>query len=134
MNNGTSYNILNADVDAKVVVRKIASIARTDTSTKNLFTIPINAIPLRIAVYIPTASDAGSTATISVGKTGTNTYFVNGFDVKGNSGQQSPSAVSHLMSAVSTSAATQITGVYAETGGASSTGGPFYVLFEYYLA
>lgn len=126
-------SVLHADPDAKIVVRKIATIARTNSTAKNLFMLPANAIPISLRVIIPTASDAVTTAVISVGKTGTGTHFLSSYDVKGNSGQQSPTAVTNLGSSVGTSAI-QVIGIYADTGGAATTGGPFTVTMEYYLA
>jgi hypothetical protein len=128
----TGSTILQSDNDAKVFSHKIATVARTDTTAKNLFTIPANAIPIRISIYGGTASDAGTTGTVSVGKTGTNTYFVNAADVKGASGQIPCAAAAHLGAAVSTTASTQIVGIYAETGTASTTGGPWTIIMDYY--
>lgn len=124
-------NVLVVQPSDKVVVRAIATVSRTDVAAKNLFVLPPNAIPIHLKLYIATASDAGTTATLSIGKTGTNTYFLSAFDVKGNSGQQSPSAVSHLAASVGTSSM-QVVGIYAETGTASTVGS-FTVMLEYYL-
>lgn len=126
--------VLHLDSQTKVVNTKVASLARTDTSAKNLFTLEPNEIPVRISVYSGTAVSNPSTATISVGKTGTNTYFVSALDVKGASGQIPCAAATHLGAAVSTSAVTQVVGIYAETGTASSAGGPFVVVMDTYFA
>lgn len=109
------------------------TLARTDTSVKNLFTLPATAIPLSISIYSGTASDAATTAVVSVGKTGTNTYFVNAQDVKGASGQLPCAAAAHLGVSVG-AAAIQVVGIYAETGTASGTGGPFRVTMDYVLS
>lgn len=113
---------------------KSATVARTDTVAKNLFTLPANAIV--DAVLISGAnSDAGTTATLSIGKTGTNTLFVNARDVKAaatGNGLQFPTQATN-MGTVGT-AQIQVVGIYAETGGASTTGGPWTVTILYHLA
>lgn len=110
----------------------VGSIARTDTTAKVLFTLPANAIILGFRYSSPAASDAGTTATISVGKSGgTGAEYLATQDVKTvgtGRGQQYPvgPAASLLGQSVG-SAAVVVTGVYAETGGASTTGGPWVV-------
>lgn len=110
---------------------KVASLARTDTATKNLFMLPKGAVPLYALVFSPVASNAVTTAVISVGITGTGTYFLNTIDVKTAAGLIVPptAKATNLITGLLTD--TQVTGIYAETGGASSTGGPFYVMFVY---
>lgn len=125
--------ILDVDSDSKIRVTKIGSLARTDTSAKNLFVLPIGAIPESVSVYSGTAASNPSTATISVGKTSSNTFFVNALDVKGASGQIPCAAATNLMAAVSATATTQVVGIYAETGTATTTGGPFLVKMTYYM-
>lgn len=114
-------------------VLKVASntVARTDTSAKDLFTIPANADVHAIFVYGETASDAGTTAVIDIGKTGTADHFVNNFDVKGSTGTglNLTTAATNLGD-VGTSNITVI-GTYAETGGASTTGGDWTVVMLY---
>lgn len=129
----TANTVMYADGTSRVSATKINSVARTDTSAKNLFKIPANAIPIGVRVWGGTLSNAGTTATVSVGKTGTNTHFVNAFDVKGGTAaaQNYPTA-SNLFASVGT-AEIQVVGIYAETGTASSAGGPWYVAMDYYL-
>lgn len=129
----TSNNVLYMDETSRVRVAKIGSVARTDTAAKNLFTIPANAIVTEVRIWTATLSDAGTTATVSVGKTGSNTFFVNAFDVKGGTAKaQNRPTCANLQASVG-SAAIQVVGIYAETGGASTTGGAFFVAVEYYL-
>lgn len=109
------------------------TVARTDTSAKNLFVLPANAILDAILISGPN-SDAGTTATLSVGKTGTNTFFVNARDVKAaatGNGLQFPTQATN-MGSVGTSAL-QVVGIYAETGGPSTTGGPWTVTAIYHM-
>lgn len=108
------------------------TVARTDTAAKNLFVVPHGAIIDELVIFSPAASDAGTTATLSVGKTGTNTFFVNARDVKTAStglGQQVPAAVQLAGAGTrgAQAADLQIVGIYAETGTASTTGGPWTV-------
>lgn len=114
------------------------SVARTDTSAKNLFLIPAGAILDELIIGSPTASDAGTTATLSVGKTGTNTFFVNALDVKtaatgkGYPNLSGTAAPANVFGSTPLTAALQVVGIYAETGGASTTGGPWDVQIWYH--
>lgn len=111
------------------IFMKSATIARTDTTAKNLFTLPANASIEAVTVSGDTASDAGTTATVSVGVTGTNNKFVNAYSVK-TAGQAMPAADN--LGSVGASGI-QVTGIYAETGTASTTGGPWTVRIFYTL-
>lgn len=108
-------------------------LARTDTAAKNLFKLPAGAIPVRIRVWTAVLSNAGTTANVSFGKTGANTHFVNAFDVKGGAAatQNDPTAT-NLFGTVG-AAEIQVVGIYAETGTASSAGGPFHVALDFYM-
>lgn len=110
----------------------VNSLARTDTSAKTLGYLPVGAIVVSVEVWTGTLSNAGTSATVSIGKSGTNNYFVNAFDVKGStvSAQNFP-ACSNLFSAIGP---LTVVGIYAESGGASTTGGPFWACIEYYVA
>ena len=119
------------DGTTRMVSTKFATVARTDTSAKNLFLLPPNAQVVDVTLWVGTASNAGTTATVSVGKTGSNTFFINAQDVKGTSGKIRPTGPANLFSQLSASADTQVVGIYAETGTASSTGGPFTVQVDY---
>jgi hypothetical protein len=68
-----------------------------------------------------------TTGTLSVGKTGTNTQYVNGQDVKGTSGIVIPTVAN---AGVALTADTTIVARYADTGGAA-TAGSFTVVIEY---
>jgi hypothetical protein len=129
----TGNTVEYADATTRAVMSKIGSLARTDTSAKNLFVLPIGAVPIAAIVWWGANSNAGTTATVSVGITGNNTYFVNALSVaSGANGTRAVSA-SNLFAAQSTSAVTQVTGIYAETGTASTSGGPFYVQIDFYV-
>jgi hypothetical protein len=52
------------------------------TTTYNVGVIPKNSQLLTTTIRVAIASDQGTTATVSVGKTGTPTYFIGNTDVK----------------------------------------------------
>lgn len=114
------------------------TIARTDTAAKLLFTLPANAILLGFRYTSPAASDAGTTATISVGKSGgAGTEYLTTQDVKTvgtGRGQQYPVGPAASLLGQSVGGAAQgVTGIYAESGGASTTGGPWVIEFDVLL-
>lgn len=116
-----------------ITSRAVGTIARTDVTPKNLFVLKAGSIPIRISYFAAVASNAVTSAVISVGRTGTVTYFMNASDVKTAAtatGQQTPSTNVTNMHAPLT-ADTQVVGAYLETGGASTTGGPWTVMIEY---
>lgn len=121
----------------KVVQTLRGFVTRTDTTAKQLFTLPKNARVLFFSIWGNAASNAGTTATLSLGKQGgTGLEYLNAFDVKtaatGN-GFVVPNA--QLLEGYNTTpvdtakltADVTITGTYAETGAASSAGGPWTV-------
>ncbi|GAC1615594.1 MAG: hypothetical protein NVS9B1_25350 [Candidatus Dormibacteraceae bacterium] len=113
------------------------SIARTDTTAKNLFVLPAGAIPFDITVSSAAVSNAATTATISVGKSGgTGVEFLTTQDVKGASGSGvlHPAGPATSLFGVSVGASSvTVTGVYAETGAASNAGGPWLVVIGCYV-
>jgi len=106
----------------------VASVARTDTAAKNLFVLPADSVPLYFLIYTDVASNAVTTATVSVGKTGTGTFFLNTVDVKTAAGLIVPPSAKNTNLVKGLLTDTMVTGTYAESGGASSSGGPFYVI------
>lgn len=115
------------------VAQFVGSIARTDTSAKTLFNLPANCIPVAITVSSPAVSNAGTTATISIGKPGgAGTEFLNAQDVKGASGSGHQHFAGPAASLYGTNLAVggAVTGIYAETGGASNAGGPWLVVMD----
>lgn len=112
----------------------IGSVARTDTTAKTLFRLPAGCIPTNILVAATAPSNAGTTATLSVGRVGgAATDFLNALDIKTagtGGGSQKPTGSASVLFGVALAADTDITGTYAETGGASSSGGPWLVIIE----
>lgn len=106
------------------------TVARTDTTAKTLFTLPMDAQVISLKVFGAAVSNAGTTATLSIGKSGgTGAEYLSAMDVKGatGAGQQSPTAA--LLLGAVTAADTVVTGTYAEIG-ASTSGGPWTVIME----
>ena len=112
----------------------VGTIARTDTTAKILFTLPAGCIPTVIRYTSPAASNAATTAVISVGKSGgSGVEYITTADVKTaatGAGQVFPNGpAASLLGQVATASQT-VTGIYAETGAASNTGGPWTVILE----
>lgn len=131
----TANTVAYIDGTSRTLVKKIGQITRTTTSDTDLFTLPANAVPTSLRIFSGTASNAGTTATINVGLGSTSGYFLSGFDVKtstSGAGQVVPNAAAELFTGIGADALS-VTGKYAETGTASTTGGPWNVEIEYYL-
>lgn len=119
---------------AKDVVTKVFAVNRTDTIASTKCVLPADATIMDIRVVSPVASNAGTTAVINVGTPASNTFFLTGVDVKTAAGVIRPtSQVSNILNLENTPLGADIamTAYYAETGGASTLGGPFYVIVEY---
>lgn len=118
---------------AKDVEVKAFQINRTDTAAVVKCVIPADASIVDIRVFSTGASNAGTSANISVGIPGTAGYFLNALDVKTSAGKLNTAGATNLMNLENTPLGPdiQITGLYAETGTVSSAGGPFFVMIEY---
>lgn len=110
----------------KDVLTKCRTLARTQTTAFVAATLPKGSRILGFCLR-GTASNAGTTATISIGKTSSANEYVNGADIKtaaaGNGPTWLPSVAGSL--GVVLTADTPIYFKYAETGGASSAGAWF---------
>lgn len=120
--------------NGRLVTSYIGSIARTDTTAKTLFALPAGFLPTNILVAATAASDAGTTATISVGTVGgAQTDYLNALDVKTagtGKGSQKPTGSGSAWFGTPLAARQVVTGIYAESGGASTTGGPWVLIIE----
>lgn len=116
---------------ANQVLTKAAAVTRSMTAATEVATLPSGCTIVGMTL-IGTASNAGTTATLSVGNTGSGTAYVNARDVK-TAG--TGTGCMPLTLAVDTSAAltadTKVTVTYAETGTASSAGA--WVLLVHYV-
>lgn len=115
---------------------KTVKIVRTDTTAFEAFILPKGALPLGAFVLGQTASDAATTAIISVGTNpGTTDDILAAFDVKGATGAGWNVAGAKQGTGLGTqlTADTLYKAKYTETGTASTTGGPWYVQVTYYF-
>src|SRR5215213_3376883 len=113
-----SYGPTAITPSSKDVVVKVFAISRTDTVASVKCVLPADATILDMTVVSPTASDAATTATISVGLSGgSGTNYLNTVDVKTAAGTIRPTTkLTNMMNLENTPLSTDIalTGVYAE--------------------
>ena len=119
----------------RTVQLRIGTVARTDTTAKFLFTLPKYAWISDVQLLTATASNAGTTATVSVGTTSASSNeLVLAQDVKTAAGYIDPTTTAVAAGYYKNATADiPIYAIYAETGTASSTGGPWTVLVEYVI-
>lgn len=114
---------------------KVVKIVRTDTTGFLGAWLPKDSVITGIYVIGHVASNAGTTATIGIGTTATANELMTGYDVKTAATGEgySPAGAAAVGTALmtKTTADTPIYGIYAETGGASNAGGPWFVKIEY---
>ena len=91
------------------------------TTTYNVGVIPKNSQLLTTTIRVAIASDQGTTATVSVGKTGSAAFFIANTDVK-TLGETSTLATGSLDSADRVGADTQITATLISAGSTATTG------------
>lgn len=102
------------------------AVARGATNTAIVGTLPANAQIIAIFITVPVVSNAGTTATVSVGLNGgSNTYFSAAQDVKGAVGNFSQAATANW---VPSGGSQVVTVTYTETGAASTAGNAYYVI------
>jgi hypothetical protein len=110
----------------KHVVTKVRAWTRSQTTATVVATLPKGARLLGFSLG-GVASDAATTATLSIGSTSTATEYVNAYDVKTAANAKGESVLP-LQSGIYGSVLTADTPVYfkyAETGTASTVGGGF---------
>ena len=91
------------------------------TTTYNVGVIPKNSQLLTVILRTAVVSDAGTSATVSVGKTGTATYFIGNTNVKAL-GETTALATGSLDEADRFGADTQITATLISAGTTATTG------------
>lgn len=108
----------------KPIMSKTRNVTRSMTTGTAIMSLPKGARPL-YAVISGTASDAGTSATVSIGTSATATELVSGHDVK----TAASGRLAFMVTGAATSMGTVLTGVnnpiyaiYAETGTASNAG------------
>lgn len=123
---------------ARGTLTKVGTLARTDTTAKELFGLPKGAIIIGIYVIGAAASNAGTTATIGIGSTTSANEYMTGYDVKTAATGEGYNVAggAAVGSAMATPIASDLPvyGIYAESGVASSSGGDWTIKVEYYLA
>jgi len=117
---------------------KLGTIARTDTTAKELFGLPKGSIIVGIYVIGAAASDAGTSATIGIGSTASANEYMAAYDVKTAATGEgyNPAGAAAVGSAMATPITSDLPvyGIYAESGTASTAGGAWTIKVEYYLA
>lgn len=120
--------------NGRETIKFVGSVARTDTTAKTLFTLPAGVIPLTVRLASTNNSDAATTATLSVGTSGgAATTYLNAVDIKTaatGKGSWVPVTSGSAKLGVANATGETVNGTYAETGGASTTGGPWIVIIE----
>jgi hypothetical protein len=120
---GTTIGTNIANVGQVVMSQSImidAAVA-AGTTTYNVGVIPKNSQLLTVILRVAIASDQGTTATVSVGKTGTAAYLVAATDVK-TLGETTTLATGALDEADRFDADTQITATLIAVGTTATTG------------
>lgn len=118
---------------SKDVNIKAFQISRTDTTAALKLVLPADASLIDIDIA-GVASDAQTTATVSIGTSATSNELVNGQDVKGAGTFIRPTIVGTAMmqtEALPLGQDIQIFAKYAETGTASTVGGPWKVVVTF---
>lgn len=119
---------------SKDVVVKVFKVARTDTTTAVKAVIPADASILSVVFYGGTASNAGTSATITLTAANNGGTVSSGtYDPKTNGAVTGLVTMSGLpnVQPVPLNGDITISAVYAETGTASSAGGPWNVAVTY---
>ena len=137
-----NVNVTTLTPPAISTLSKTVLISRSDTTAFDAFSLPKGAVIAGAYVMGQTASDAQTTATVSVGSNpGTTNECVAAFSVKTSgagyfaAGAQAGTSVGNANTTGSAglSADTLMKAKYTETGTASTTGGPWLVKVEYYI-
>lgn len=119
---------------AKDVMAKTFSVARTDTASSVKLLLPGDATITSVIRHGSTASDAATTATVTITVANNGgTVSSKADDVKGSGATTGFVTMSGLPNAqpIPVNGDLTITAVYAETGTASATGGPWNYVVKY---
>lgn len=110
-------------------------VARTDTVASVKAMLPADSTVIDIKI-VGVASNAATTATLSIGTTSTATEWINAQDVKTAGGMIRPTTTYSAVNlpnveSLPLGSDIQIFAKYAETGTASTLGGPYTVIVEF---
>lgn len=115
---------------------KVIPITRTDTTAAVMAWLPKNAVISGMYVIGAVASDATTSASVSIGSTSSANEFLAAFDVKTAATGEgySPAGAAAVGSAMMTplTVDTPVYGKYTFSG-ANTAGGPWYVKLEYFV-
>lgn len=119
---------------SKEIEVKLFQITRSDTTSTAKCYLPADSTIVDFLVFSTAVSNAGTTAVINVGNASSATNYINGLDVKTNAGKLAITTQAqnwYNLENIPLGPDIAIYGQYAETGTASSSGGPYYVLVKY---
>jgi hypothetical protein len=102
------------------------ALARTTTTPTVMFTVPAGATIVQMHLITAVASNAGTSATVTLGKTSSTHEYLNAQTVASTGDASVINAIGPVGSSPQ-----PVYGVYAESGTASTTGGPFTVVCQY---
>lgn len=110
-------------------------VTRSNTSNTATGTVlPAGFLPTAVRVLSPAASNAGTSATISIGSTNSTTgVIVSTLDVKGTAGLGQAIPSTFALAGQNLPSDTVVTVLYAEAGAASTAGGPWDIFVEGFL-
>ena len=115
------------------LLTKTVQVVRTDTARFDAFALPKGVVIAGVYVLGTTASNAGTSATLTVGTSTAGTEILNAFDCKTNYGYVPAGTAAGSAIGTQLTADTLFKAVYAETGTASTAGGPWIIKVEYYF-
>lgn len=119
---------------AKEVHTKVFKIARTDTASAVKVKLPAQASIVAVVRQGSVASDAGTTATVTItAANNSGTISTKADDVKGSGATTGFVTMSNLpnVESMPQSGDISISAVYAETGVAATTGGPWNYIVQF---
>jgi hypothetical protein len=129
-----SYGPTALTPKAKDIQVKVFNILRTDTTASVKAVLPADASILDFVIN-GVASNAATTATVSIGSTSAANEYVNAQDVKTAGGTIRPTSTVSTnipnIEPIPNTGDLQIWAKYAETGTASTAGGPYTVMVYY---
>lgn len=126
----SDYSIGDPTFESGVQPRSYASnLSRTATSEAYLFTLPAKAVIKQVTV-IGAKSNAGTSASISLGSTGAGSDILAAFNVKTNGEVSYPSSFNATPASAWHTEPIDVYGTYAEDGSASNTGGPWTIVVD----
>lgn len=113
---------------SKSILGKYFQVTRTDTASAVKAVLPAQASIVQVMVYGSVASDAATTATVTITVTNNSgTVSTGTVDVKANGATTALVQMTNLpnIEPLPATGDLKISAVYAETGAASTTGGPW---------